>query len=558
MVSLATWFQRWNFIERARLERQRTDVVEGRLTARDFRAGSSDGVASTAEASQGAPTSINLALPNEALLDELTRLDVSIASARFNYRQGNPLLDNLVAARARLEPELKRQGLKAIDTALEQYNNSIQTTRQRIAQLEQRFSLQPPLLRQFESLEQRLETAQANYQNYLRTREQFQLEIAQNNLPWRVISPVAVNPTPVGPRIDRGLLQALLLGLAGGVAAALLRDRLDHVFHTSTEIRQDLKSSLLGHVPYISFFEGVRREKRFLLAELDRKTTGEDGYQRFFYQEAFRNLYTSLRFLSTEAPLRSIALSSSVPGEGKSLVAVLLAKTLSEMGQRVLLVDADMRKPQMHHRLGLNNLTGLSNLLTDDSLAWREVLQPVADHPNWRLLSAGVRPPDPPRLLSSARMADLVGELADSGEFDLILYDTPPALGLADACLLAEHLDGIMLVVSLNRVDRSLPVQSIERIQASGVPLLGLISNSRTARQVGKSSPYGYGYGSGYGSTEDPAHDPGLAASYYQDHLQGKDGNGGTSPGAWSWQRLQPSRANFKRWRRSLQRWLDG
>ncbi len=86
-------------------------------------------------------------------------------------------------------------------------------------------------------------------------------------------------------------------------------------------------------------------------------------YQRFAYKEAFRNLYTSLRFLNTDHNLLTVGLTSSTPNEGKSLVNVLLAKTISEMGQRVLLIDCDMRKPQVHHRLGLNNLLGLSSLL---------------------------------------------------------------------------------------------------------------------------------------------------------------------------------------------------
>ena len=101
-------------------------------------------------------------------------------------------------------------------------------------------------------------------------------------------------------------------------------------------------------------------------------------YQRFFYQEAFRNLFTSIRFLNSDQPLRSIALTvrcqpKAIPGKR------LLAKTLSEMGQRVLLIDADMRKPQMHVRLGLNNLSGLSNLLTEDEQTWRDAFRPCPD-----------------------------------------------------------------------------------------------------------------------------------------------------------------------------------
>jgi capsular exopolysaccharide synthesis family protein len=298
----------------------------------------------------------------------------------------------------------------------------------------------------------------------------------------------------------------------------------------------------------VGFFQGVREGKRFLLKELDLsgarkdsaerasektaesptssavadniKKSGITGYQRFYYQEAFRNLFTSIRFLSSDQPLRTLALTSSLPAEGKTLVNALLAKTLSEMGQRVLLVDADMRKPQLHHRLGLNNLTGLSNLLTEANLHWRDVLQPVEGYDNWRVITAGTRPPDTPRLLSSRRMQDLVHELADSDQFDLVLFDTPPVLGLADAALVAQHLDGLILLVSIAGVDRDLPKESISRIRSSGAQFLGVVTNAvkedsekSFAYGYGKSSTYSkgrYGYGYGYGT-----YDSRSSYSYY-------------------------------------------
>ena len=195
-----------------------------------------------------------------------------------------------------------------------------------------------------------------------------------------------------------------------GIGAGLLRDRLDHVFHDPADVQSELKLPLLGHVPHVAFFKGVREDNRFLLKELDQSVEQSEGdgksldpgirrqarYQRFFYQEAFRNLFTSIRFLNSDQPLHSIALTSSLPSEGKTLVNALLAKTLSEMGQRVLLIDSDMRKPQVHVRLGLNNLKGLSNLLTDSDGDWRNVIQPVQGYEGWSVITAGRRPPIPP------------------------------------------------------------------------------------------------------------------------------------------------------------------
>jgi succinoglycan biosynthesis transport protein ExoP len=550
--------------ERARLLKLRQDIAAGRLTAANFSSGggSSGGSAPAASASGGSGgDGVSVTQAKSDQLDQLQSVEQQLAQARAVYRSDSPRIRNLVELRNRLTSQLRSEQLRAVDTAL-----SLNATRSTVLNsqrgaLDRQFLQQPALIKDYEELQQRLKVAQGNLANFLATRSTFQLEQAQNTVPWKVIAPPSVMGYPVEPSLKRGLLQGLLLAAAAGIGAGLLRDRLDHVFHSPAEVKEELQEPLLGHIPHVPFFKGVREDNRFLIEELDRTTTGSNkadeglsGYQRFFYQEAFRNLFTSLRFLNSGQPLRSLALTSSLPAEGKSLVNVLLAKTLSEMGQRVLLVDADLRKPQMHHRLGVNNLTGLSNLLTENDLHWRDVIQPVAGYEGWNVLTAGRRPPDPARLLSSMRMHDLVRELADSGQFDLILYDTPPVLGLADAALVAEHLDGLMLLVSLDRVDRSLPKEAAARIRSAGASLLGVVTNA-VKEETASNSTYGYGYGKygygygGYGGYGYGAYDPRSTYAYYQPEAQ-------DAPVSSSAQANQ-TRERFRTAQRKLMRWID-
>ena len=516
--------------ERNRLIKVRSEIAGGTLTARGFQ----EAIGNSAGAGAGGQLNAGLTVSDvdQSLLQQLLKVETELAEARSRYTPQSSMVQGLEERLNQLRPLLRQNQLEAVDAALSLNAGRLATARTQQATLNRQFLQQPVLIKQYEALQQRLEIAKQNLAGLVSAREKFQLEIAQRTVPWRVIAEPTIDPDPIKPSVPRNLALGTVLGLVAGAAAGLLRDRMDHVFHHAGEVKDDLGLPLLGHIPHVEFFKGVREDKRFLLQELDKSVTSDDDpdaakqrrYQRFFYQEAFRNLFTSIRFLNSDQPLRSIALTSSLPAEGKSLVNVLLAKTLSEMGQRVLLIDADLRKPQMHVRLGLNNLSGLSNVLTENDQSWHDAVQTVPGYDNWSVLTAGRRPPDPTRLLSSNRMRALVNELEQSGQFDLVLFDTPPVLGLADAALVAEHCDGLMLLVSLDRVDRSLPKESVARIRSSGAPLLGIVTNAlKTEKQsaaygYGKYGygKYGYGYGGyGYGGYGYAAYDTSAAYAYY-------------------------------------------
>jgi capsular exopolysaccharide synthesis family protein len=494
----------------------------------------------------------------------------ALSEARSIYQPSSFVVKSLEQKKAALEPLLLASQLRALDTALQVNSDQINSTKLELRNLRQDFLRQPALMKGFEELQSRLALVQGNLAALTSAQESFRLELAQNSVPWRLLSPPRMNPIPIEPSMKTGLLKAILIGVASGLGIGVLRDRIDHVFHNPEEVNDDPKLPLLGHIPHVEFFQGVREDKRFLLSELDdtvmnsslnnqaenKSDISQQRYQRFFYQEAFRNLFTSIRFLNSDQPLKTIALTSSVPAEGKSLVNILLAKTLSEMGQSVLLIDADLRKPQVHTRLGLNNLAGLSNILAEDNQSWQDAIQSVPGYSNWFAITAGRRPPDPTRLLSSKRMHEFVENIAESCKFDLILFDTPPILGLADAALVAEKCNGLMLLVSLNRVDRSLPKQAANRILSSGAALLGIVTNGISAST--QSNAYGYGkyrYGKySYGNYGYGAYDPTATYAHYanteDENTADQENSAGDQRRNWR----KPLSKQAKR----FMRWIDG
>lgn len=433
------------------------------------------------------------------LSNQLLSIEKRLSEAKSRYIEKSEVVFSLEKKLAFLKPTLISNQLKSVDSALKLNQNKIITIESQLTKIKDSFQAQPELIKNYNNIDQELNLANQNLLSLTVAKEQFQFAMAQESTPWKLLSNPTIGSNPVLPSIPRNLSLGLVAGVILGSLIAIIRDRFDHVFHAPQEVASSTKQPLLGAIPYISLFKQIREEKQNVLSLMgSTKGTKEEQYERFFYQEAFRNLYTSLRFLNSDSKISSIAMTSSLPSEGKSLINILLAKTLSETGEKILLIDADLRKPQLHTRLGLNNLKGFSNLLTNTNMKTNEVIQKVPGSNNWSVITAGIKPPDPTRLFSSKRMKEINDELTNSDEFDIILYDTPPIIGLSDAALLSENTDGMILLVSLNRVDRSLPQQAINRIKSSGVNFLGCVTNAIKKTKI-SSSAYSYG---GYGYAE--------------------------------------------------------
>ena len=192
------------------------------------------------------------------------------------------------------------------------------------------------------------------------------------------------------------------------------------------------------------------------------------------FLEAFRSLYTNIHLLSAGTAIRSLLVSSAVAGDGKSTVALHLAATAAAVGQRVLLVDADLRCPQLHAKLGLPNVRGLGDAISTD-MSLNDAIQRAPNQDNLFVLTAGHIPPDPIKLLSSKKMHYLMEQF--QAFFDLVIYDTPPLAGLADTHLIAAHTDATIMVVQIGKTDRSQVRKVLEELKISGASVLGVVAN---------------------------------------------------------------------------------
>lgn len=207
--------------------------------------------------------------------------------------------------------------------------------------------------------------------------------------------------------------------------------------------------------------------------------------------EAYRVLRTNLQFMAMDQPLRSILITSSIPEEGKSLTAANLAIAFAQASQNVLLIDADLRRPNVSKMFGTSGrFTGLTSVLAG-SVPVEEAIRP-GPIPGLSILPSGPIPPNPAELIGSSRMAALLMNL--DGLFDLIILDTPPVLAVTDSCALAPRVDGVVIVVRANAVGHPQARRAKEALTAVKARILGVVLDA-VQRQSGSRYDYYYYYG---------------------------------------------------------------
>jgi len=203
--------------------------------------------------------------------------------------------------------------------------------------------------------------------------------------------------------------------------------------------------------------------------------------------EQFRTIRTNIQFSSVDKELQTIIVTSSGPGEGKSTNTANLAVVFAQQGKRVLLIDADLRKPTVHYTFRTENHVGLSNVLTRQ-LTLEEAISTTAQEKLW-VLSSGPIPPNPSELLGSKNMQVLLEQAKE--EYDVIVIDTPPVLAVTDAQILANLADGVVLVVSSGKTERDSAKKAKELLESAQAKILGVVLNNKKAEE----SHYYYYYG---------------------------------------------------------------
>ncbi len=334
-----------------------------------------------------------------------------------------------------------------------------------------RAGILPNLEKKQGELERSLSVAQKSYENLLTKQQETKIAENQNIGNARVLEPARVYSSPTAMKMKIGIgVGGIFGGLLIGIAAGFLVDIIDRRLKTAKEAEELFGQTLLGLIPNFET-ENTSTAKGSMLSGISNRVIVATSPCSVIH-EAYHMLRANMKFISLDKKVRTIVVTSSVSGEGKSEVSANLATVLAQAGRRVLLVDADMRRPHQHHLWGLINSVGLSNVMVDEeklSVAVQKVT------PQLSVLTAGVMPPNPLAIIDSERMTTLVETLSD--QYDYVVFDTPPLVGTADAAVLGKMVDGVLVVARPGVVDSSSVAAAKSLLSRSEANVLGIVAN---------------------------------------------------------------------------------
>jgi len=333
--------------------------------------------------------------------------------------------------------------------------------------------------RQIDSLQNKINLLEAKISDWQKTYSTLLATIRGGDInALRVVETATIPTTPFSPNVLMNVVTASAIGFVLALGGAFLIEYLDDSVKSPEDVERITSLSTIGGIAHI---EGEDYSEKLVTANAPMLPISE----------AFRVLRTNLQFSFVDEPANSISVTSPGPTEGKSITLANLAVVMAQSGRKVIIVDTDLRRPVQHRIFNLPNRHGLSDVVVDTKVSVSEQVQETSIE-NLYLLSSGALPPNPAELLGSSRMKAIIGDL--ESDFDLVIFDSPPVLVVADSVILGSYVDGVIIISDVGRTRSAELKRSVEELQRGRANVVGVVLNRVSSRASGYYYNHNYYY----------------------------------------------------------------
>lgn len=416
-----------------------------------------------------------------AMHAQLAQKQVAVSAMRVHYRDKYPAMAAALVEVKELEAKLDRAAANAAEAVKSRYlmakAKEESLAKALVEQEQQAFDLTRKLIA-YNALKRNSESDRQLYDNLInRTKETgIAGKLETNNI--SMVEPARVPEAPVRPAKIKNLMYALFLGLFGGIGLAYAAHQYDDRIRSEEDIETYLGSPLLSEVPHIDLRDAVK------------KAHYADSEPDSVAAEAFHNLRATLDLIPSAKSSKVLMVTSSAPGEGKSLVASNLAIVFAQANQRTLLIDADLRRPVVHKTYQIETDTGLGEFLANSTHVGEIIHE--TDVKNLDVVVVGFVTKKPTELLGSPRMRELIDEAAK--RYDRVLIDSPPVNIVSDPLVLMPRSQGIIFVTQFHKVRRNIVARGLHKLRDTGGRVLGVVLNNIDRKHGAYYYPYYYKY----------------------------------------------------------------
>ena len=471
----------------AEADRMEKESIFRLVQNNDTDAGSAAAIGNSVSQTSGANTTSFLL---EKLREQEADLKIQVAQLSTQFGPSYPKVAQLNSQMKEVDTQIQAELRKVTSRLRGDYMASLQREQMLHEAMEKQKQEANKLNEsaiEFSLLKRDLESNRTLYEGLLERLKEAGVTAGLKSNNFRIVDAARKPTVPAEPNIPRNLTFALALGLTTGVGLAFVMEALDNTVRTPEQAQAISALPSLGMIPLGSLIGEVGAPRLTVATSKETVELVTQARPQSQMAESYRALRTSLLLTSLGAPPKVILVTSALPQEGKTTTSMNTAIVLAQKGSRVLLIDADLRRPSVHKALGMGPRTGLSNVLTGSAQLNQAIVRSTLI-PTLYIMTAGTPPPNPAELLASSNMRDVLNELRE--QYDHIVIDTPPTLSVTDAVLLSTNADSVVLVIRSGQTTRQALRRARDLLVRVNARIAGVLLNAADL----KSADYYYYY----------------------------------------------------------------